>query len=162
MSWTFKRCFEYSGLSPGRYLLRRYCTASGEYGRLYAGPWSGYPWFRWYRPDHGQTYDTGRCQSEGCGRADALFRRIKEKYRSVPEWFRYSAETQSYSCWYWRQRPCKGCYNCRGWPWPPSDSGHGRTLWMWYTASVLWANPWKWAEQECWCWLKPDYIRPDC
>ncbi len=25
------------------------------------------------------------CQSEGCGRADALFRRIKEKYRSVPE-----------------------------------------------------------------------------
>ena len=38
-----------------------------------------------YWPDHGKTYDTGRCQSEGCGRADALFRRIKEKYRSVPE-----------------------------------------------------------------------------
>lgn len=62
---TAQRLVNMEGYMPGREVV---ILGSGDIG-----------------PDHGKTYDTGRCQSEGCGRADALFRRIKEKYRSVPE-----------------------------------------------------------------------------
>ena len=43
---AFQRCLKYSGLSSGRYFFRRYGTASGQHGRLYAGPRSCHLRFR--------------------------------------------------------------------------------------------------------------------
>ena len=78
-----ERCTKYPRLSSGWHLLCRNRTETCKHRRLYARKRGRDLRFRRHRPDHGTPHDIRRSKGEGGSRTDAVFRRIKEKYRPM-------------------------------------------------------------------------------